>query len=147
MDDQQLIAYLGDSPSFCFDAGISLVSDSCFRRNVQLQSVVFGANSRLQSLPASAFECCAHLRSITVPKRVLVIGKDCFYKCGLLETVTFKFPARIRRIDSRAFYKCSSLTPSLFRLQFRGEVEAEENWGTGFRIFPDSVIHNSSITK
>jgi hypothetical protein len=109
IDDHKLIAYLGDSPTFCFDADVSIVSDGIFSGNDQLQNVVFDPDSRLQRLPAFAFYG-SRLLSITVPKNVLFIGETCFAECGELALASFEFPARIRRIDSEAFYGCSSLT-------------------------------------
>jgi hypothetical protein len=108
--DHKLILYLSDSPTFCADAGISIVSEGSFAGNGRLQSIVFDCNPRLKLLPAGTFRGCPHLRSITVPKSVLVIGEKCFEKCSELTTVTFEFPASIRMIDSEAFNACSSLT-------------------------------------
>jgi hypothetical protein len=108
--DQKLILYMGDSPTFCMGAYISTLSNGCFARNGQLQNVVFDSRSRVSRLPAFAFSHCPHLRSITVPKNVLVIGEKCFWGCLKLTTVSFGFPAMIRRIDSCAFYECYDLT-------------------------------------
>jgi hypothetical protein len=55
LDDQQLILYLGDSPTFCVDADITVLSAGSFSGNIQLQSVVFDVDSRLKRLSAFAF--------------------------------------------------------------------------------------------
>jgi hypothetical protein len=108
--DQQLIVSFGNSATFSVGAEISLLSESCFAGNDQVQRVVFDANTRVQSLPAFTFSQCAHLCSITIPESVLAIGEKCFEHCCDLSTVSFEFPARIRRIDSEAFCKCYRLT-------------------------------------
>jgi hypothetical protein len=59
IDDQKLILYFGNSPTFCFGAGISIVSEGNFADNDQLQRVVFDSNLRLKVLSACAFSNCA----------------------------------------------------------------------------------------
>jgi hypothetical protein len=105
--DQKLIRYLGDSPTFCVHADISIASEGSFGQNDQFVS---GSPWRLKSLSAFAFSHCPHLLSITVPKSVLVIGENCFDGCSELKAVSFEFPATIHRIDCGAFYNCSGLT-------------------------------------
>lgn len=59
------------------------------------------------TLPASAFNRCYTLTSITLPNSVTSIGNSGFYGCGSLSSITL--PSALTTIGSSAFNNCSTL--------------------------------------
>ena len=48
-----------------------------------------------------------------IPARIKEIGKEAFYKCKELETVTFAEGSQLKTIGNYAFYSCDRLSVSL----------------------------------
>ena len=62
--------------------------------------------STLKRIEYCAFQECAALKSVELPKNLAYIGKECFRQSGLEEVV---FPPGLREVGPFAFYKCASL--------------------------------------
>jgi hypothetical protein len=107
---RQFIQYQVVSSTFSVGGKITLLSAGSFMRNASLQTLVFGAQSRLKSLPAFCLFKCISLRSLHVPKSVGVICEHCFNGCSELAEVTFGSPATVQAIGSQSFAKCRNLT-------------------------------------
>jgi hypothetical protein len=106
---RELIQYHGSSPTFCVSSDISVLAGVSFIRNSSLTKLTFEPQSRVTRFPMSGFCYCRELRSVQIPKSVLVICRSCFYQCSQLAEVAFESPAAIHTIKSRAFCCCRSL--------------------------------------
>ena len=62
--------------------------------------------STLKRIEYCAFQECAALKSVELPKNLAYIGKECFRQSGLEEVV---FPPGLREVGPFAFYNCASL--------------------------------------
>ena len=119
-----------------FPASLKSIGECSFRcvdpYTSRLKSVTFAADSKLETIGASAFECCKVLEAIAIPAGVTSIGdsafKDCFKlqeitiqagvttigasmfeNCELLEEIAI--PASVTNIGDKAFYCDSSKSP------------------------------------
>ncbi|GAP71509.1 hypothetical protein SAMD00024442_13_37 [Candidatus Symbiothrix dinenymphae] len=72
-----------------------------------LVSVIFTANSRLESIADRAFHSCDALTALTIPNGVGSIGDAAFWACSGLTSVTI--PESVATIGSFAFSNCDSL--------------------------------------
>ena len=63
-------------------AGVTTLQLNCFA-STHLATVTFSANSLCSSIGVSAFSNCSYLPSIIIPKSVISIGANAFYKCLL----------------------------------------------------------------
>ena len=63
--------------------------------------------SRVAVIPASAFEGCSDLASVTFIDRTVEIGERAFYNCASLSDITLS--TSIDKIGAYAFYNCSSI--------------------------------------
>ena len=63
--------------------------------------------SNITKIGKNAFYGCKNLKTVTVGKTVLEIGAKAFDKCAALTKVTI--PAKVRKIGKLAFYGCRKL--------------------------------------
>ncbi len=78
--------------------------------NVPAYITVDGAKYEVTEIDDNAFKNNKALTKITIPKTVIRIGKNAFYACTKLKTVSFAKGSGLKKIDSKAFYKCTALT-------------------------------------
>ena len=82
------------------------------------QSVLFTKNIKKIEVPKTVTEvsfgykynldqCFPNVEEVILPKSVVSIGDNSFYKCTKLSTINI--PQKLNTIGHRAFYKCSSL--------------------------------------
>jgi arabinogalactan endo-1,4-beta-galactosidase len=71
---------------------------------------VNGVTYTVTSIVASAFKNNTKMTSVTIAKTVKTIGKNTFYGCKKLKTVTFKSGSKLTTINASAFAKCTALT-------------------------------------
>ena len=57
-----------------------------------------------------AFYTCSALTQVVIPARVTELGRNAFYQCGNLVTVTFAEGSRLTNIGNEAFRQCSKLS-------------------------------------
>lgn len=56
-------------------------------------------------IASSAFENCENMKSVSLPNKLLTIGKAAFKNCSSLTTITF--PSTLKSIDENAFHGCN----------------------------------------
>ena len=78
-----------------------LYIERAFYKCTSLQSVTFGANSRLFYLGASTFNGCTALKNVTLPKNISFIGTMAFANCTSLESIVI--PAGVQYVELSAF--------------------------------------------
>ena len=78
--------------------------------NVPSYITVNGVKYEVTEIADNAFKKNKTLTKITIPKTVIRIGKNAFYACTKLKTVSFAKGSALKKIDSKAFYKCTALT-------------------------------------
>ncbi|MDD6526336.1 MAG: leucine-rich repeat protein [Oscillospiraceae bacterium] len=76
--------------------------------------VVFGDN--VKTIPASTFEFCTGLASVTIPNSVTSIGNSAFSSCTGLKNITI--PDSVKKIGSKAFSGCNT------QIRFTGKPPA-----------------------
>jgi hypothetical protein len=74
-----------------------------------LRTVQFGSESKLQKLCSDCFQECSSLQSITIPRCVEKIERNCFGKCCSLSVVLSESNSKLRNLEVGAFLDCSSL--------------------------------------
>jgi hypothetical protein len=86
---------------------VLVLGPSSFYGCASLKSVTFESCSRIKQIDEKAFSGDANtsnqLKSIVIPSSVVVLGKESFYWCECLESVTFEIGSRLERIDESAF--------------------------------------------
>jgi hypothetical protein len=96
-------------------ASVAVLTKRSFRRAADLEVLEFESGSKLRELPTNAFYSCKSLRSICIPRSVVVIHSYAFcdphrYSRPLpLETITFERDSQLEEIESFAFFGCHSL--------------------------------------
>ncbi|MGN1443690.1 MAG: leucine-rich repeat protein, partial [Acutalibacteraceae bacterium] len=103
--------------------------------------VVFGDN--VKTIPASAFEYCTGLKSITIPNSVTSIGYSAFENCTGLTSVTI--PDSVKKIGSEAFSGCN------IQIKFTGKPPAfSSNTFSGLKgtvLYPYKINEWKSVIK
>ena len=105
-----------------------------FSNKINLQTVIFEAESCLTSIGDNAFYGCSNLSNIELPSGIKSIGVDAFYGCASLKSIniptgvtsiqfrafcesgltSIEVPDSVTSIDGTVFYNCSSLTSVTF---------------------------------
>ena len=110
-------------------ASVETIEKKAFMHCSSLATVTFEKGSQLKTIAGDsydgAFSDCSSLTSIEIPASVETIGKEAFYKCSSLATVTFEKGSQLKIIGGGysssshfgtysdyygAFSDCSSLT-------------------------------------
>lgn len=86
---------------------VETIGDYAFRYCSELESVNFGAESRLNSIGIYAFFGCRKLPTITLPSTLTSIGLSAFDSCDVLESITI--PASVTSIGEYVFSWCIGL--------------------------------------
>jgi hypothetical protein len=112
-----LLDSAGNSIVRCFDPGAEVripafvqALKACSFADLQsLGGVVFDEGSAARMIREEAFRNCGGLRSIFIPKPVLVLEAGCFESCTFLSVVIFEADSNLATIGRRAFSHCSTL--------------------------------------
>ncbi len=91
---------------------ITTIHSDTFNGCRQLTSVVFGENSQLTSINASAFAHCDALEVISLPKGVTFIGRQAFFDCTGLLSITI--PDAVTTMEYGVFDSCDHLASVTF---------------------------------
>ncbi len=88
----------------------SLIGDDFYSLSNRMTSIVTLDIGNLdnETMPEKSFYEHDALTSIVLPKKMLVISKDMFFRCDNLSNITF--PPNLRKIDRSAFNDCIALT-------------------------------------
>ena len=93
--------------SVTIPASVTTLGSSVFSGATGLTSVSFASGSKIQTIPAKAFDSCSALKSFTIPSTVTTIGDEAFNNCTGLTSLTI--PANVTTIGKSAFSNCTSL--------------------------------------
>lgn len=85
---------------------VTIISYGAFRSCLQLESIIFGENSRVNAINGSTFNNCWKLTSFHVPDSVTQISSNAFLQSGI-KTVTFGENSRLTTIGDNAFASMS----------------------------------------
>ena len=85
---------------------VSEGGDRCFYRCRRVESVTFGASSKLERICEWAFSETG-IGSLAIPDSVVEIGKGCFSKCKSLRSVRFGPTSKLERLCAEAFAETS----------------------------------------
>lgn len=77
--------------------GVDVVDDYAFAHHASIEDVVFPEG--LKRIGASAFRCCGHLRSVSIPDSVAYIGADAFLDTNIER---FRVPASLEHLGKNA---------------------------------------------
>ena len=122
-----LLTYFGDSKKIIIPKGIIKIAKGAFQNNKGIVHIVL--NDELEEVGCWAFAGCTNLKTVTFPKKKMLIRDKCFYKCISLENITLplitsiapgcfqyccslktvKIPNTVKRICMSAFKKCDKL--------------------------------------
>ena len=91
-------------------SSISSIAGNAFEDCVQLSSLTFAPNSRLQTIGSYAFSR-THLRSVVFPSFLTTIGSYAFYATHLGSVV---FPSSLTTIGPSGFAQCTFLSTIVF---------------------------------
>ena len=118
-------------------SSVTKITDYAYDSCEALTTVVFGRDSKLETIGYQAF-CCTGLTSISIPDSVTSIGNYAFNVCESLTSI--EIPDSVTSIGNYAFERCSSLTSVTIG---NGVTSIGENAFTGCSItsitIPDSV--------
>ncbi len=84
-----------------------VINQQSFANCTGLQSINFG---RIQTIGNRAFQGCAGLTTITLPKTVTSIGAYAFQDCTALTTLTYANDTPLTAVSENMFQGCTSLT-------------------------------------
>ncbi len=96
-----------DSNGNDMDFELESISDSAFKDCENLQTIKYGASSKIKYIGNNAFKNCISIEKITLPDGIDHISSGCFCNCLNLKEVTTN--ASIKRICASAFENCKSL--------------------------------------
>jgi hypothetical protein len=68
-----------------------------------------GVTYKVTAIAANAFKKNTKITSVTIGKNIKTIGKNAFYGCTKLKSITFKSGSALEKIAAGAFAKCTSL--------------------------------------
>lgn len=108
---------IGTIRSITIPDTIEEIDRECFQYAICLQTVHFGANTRVKVLGFQAF-AWSGLVKFTVPKTVEVIENFCFYHCESLLCLCFEADSHLRTIGRSAF-----AVTKIVSLEVPGSVE------------------------
>ena len=113
--------------SFTIPASVTEICDYAFS-SASLTEVNFESSTNLQTIGSTAFDCCRNLEAMNMPNSVTSLGRDAFYGCHSLTTLSIStgltvlksvfsscgltsvtIPEGITELESEAFYACTSL--------------------------------------
>jgi len=94
-------------PSSVKNLGYGVFSSYVFSGCINLKSVTFAENSKLERIGEGIFECTG-LINMEIPVGVTSIDDYAFYGCNSLTSIVI--PDSVTSIDDYAFYGCNSLT-------------------------------------
>ena len=69
---------------------VTSIGDGSFKNTAYLETVIFEANSSLESIGDEVFYECNALTSITIPNSITSIGSAVFNSCNALTSITFE---------------------------------------------------------
>ena len=107
-DGKVLIQYAIGNPatSLTILDTVTTIGTEAFYLSKNLQTVIFGENSQLESIEDQAFYNC-RLQTINLPNTVKNIGNEAFYNCLRLQRI--EIPSSVISIGDYAFWSCESL--------------------------------------
>lgn len=84
-----------------------MIDEYAFKRNTVIEYVDLSQTTSLVTLGRSCFESSA-LKSITIPKSVILIDNYAFQSCSALESIVIN--GKLTKINAQTFYDCASLS-------------------------------------
>jgi hypothetical protein len=102
--DMRLIRYFGSLSKVHIWNDIKILGKSCFCCCHQLESIIFGNESRLVEIDEKCFYNCS-LKSICIPRNVEILLSSCFENAKL-ESITFESESQLMRIEYECFRHC-----------------------------------------
>jgi hypothetical protein len=104
-----LISYFGASAEPSISSRFRDVGSGCFSQCWDVAFVRFESGCSISRIGDHAFDGCARLKSIVVPKSIEILGKSCFGSCHFLGTVSFESGSCLRQLGKSAFRYCTRL--------------------------------------
>ena len=92
-----------DAEKIVIPSSVKVLGAYAFAGRERLREVVFGPDSRLESIEKGCFQNCG-LEEIVVPSSVRSIGKEAFSGCRRLSSVRFEDGSMLSEVGSWAFY-------------------------------------------
>lgn len=83
------------------------IGKSAFNDNLNLKSVKFAENSKVEIIDEQAFMNCLNIEEIYLPNSLIEIGKSAFNKCASLKSI--EIPENVKELPVGAFYVCIKL--------------------------------------
>ena len=143
---------------------VTEIDDKAFYNCTELTSVVIpqtvvaiGHYDRYDSFPGQSFANCTSLKSIVIPDNVEILGKQTFYGCSGLKSVTIGKSIQALRLKYRAKYyyafqgcdSITSLTWNAVNCQDMGNMGTSNieqvTIGPEVQIIPNSFVKQSKI--
>ena len=97
-----------ESIIFGDNSHLQSIAENAFEGLDTLLEIDFGNNSQLKTIVDNLFVDCVNLKNITIPEGVTSIGSSAFRDCSNLTEITL--PSTLQTIGDWAFSNCSSLT-------------------------------------
>ena len=135
---------LGNVDTIVISSSVTSIGEEAFCNN-DIKSVIFAADSKLESIGKSAFAFCDNLTSIEIPASVTSIGEDAFNDCDNLTSVTFANGSKVKSIGDNAFSGCDNLTS--VTLEKCGMLETVGNYLFGSCKNLTSITIPSSVKE
>lgn len=113
-DGTEIINFFGQAPNLkrvVIPDSVLKIGYEAFRRCHNLESVEFSENSQLMEIAGLAFFGTG-IKSISLPRRLQLIGSEAFSSCDDLTEVSI--PPHVRVIGDEAFYACRGLKSVTF---------------------------------
>lgn len=121
--------------------GVKKMYSSVFQRCEDVQTIVFGDKSTLDTITAHAFNGIK-IKSFVVPASVTSLDSTAFFVATGLESISFAEGSQLKHIGSAAFQGCTALTnldmTNVTELETIGDRAFQETKITSF-TFPASV--------
>jgi hypothetical protein len=107
LTNHSALRYLGSELEVRIPEGIEKVDEGCF---ASVESIRYSGSSNHRSWFGSvSFGDWAHVRTITIPSSVALLGDCCFRQCSELESAFFCSGSPLGSIPMEAFFACSAL--------------------------------------
>jgi hypothetical protein len=99
----EIVRYLGHSGTVFVDETKKIVGPACLSGLSSLEAIQFALPSKIYRIASMPFNECSSLKSIVIPRSVLILRHRSFFSCVALRRVVFEQPSGLTHIKDETY--------------------------------------------